>query len=386
VRHFDFLTVPERDRLFLLAPQPFSPASDPNLLAVALGATLYTPATRPVLAADLIKLAARGVMSMVVCLEDSIADEDLAAAEANAISQLRTCAASGAPTPLVFIRVRTPEQIPMIVEGLGDCGDVLCGFVLPKFTPENGAAYLDAVVKASAAAGHLLMAMPVLESPGIIHTESRIKVLLGISDLVSQYAEHVLAIRIGATDLCAAYGLRRPRELTVYDVKVVANLIADVVNVFARTDERGLVVSGPVWEYFPDSERIFKPQLRETPFIEHAERALRTQILAKDLDGLIREVVLDKANGLTGKTVIHPTHVAAVNAMMVVTHEEYSDSIAILGTKAVGGAMASTYRNKMNESKPHAAWAERTLQRAHVFGVANEGVSFVDLLGAGLIP
>ena len=38
----------------------------------------------------------------------------------------------------------------------------------------------------------------------------------------------------------------------------------------------------------------------------------------------------------------------------------------------------------MNESKPHAAWARRTLLRAELFGVARPGVSFVDLLAAGL--
>jgi len=57
----------------------------------------------------------------------------------------------------------------------------------------------------------------------------------------------------------------------------------------------------------------------------------------------------------------------------------------ILATMGLGGAAASTYRNKMNESKPHLAWAHRTMLRARVFGVANEDVSFVDLLEAGLM-
>lgn len=107
-------------------------------------------------------------------------------------------------------------------------------------------------------------------------------------------------------------------------------------------------------------------------------------MIAKDLDGLIREVALDKANGLTGKTIIHPTHIAAVHALSVVTHEEYVDALDIAGTAAQGGAVASPYNNKMNESKPHAAWARRIMLRSRVFGVANPEVSFVDLLGAGL--
>lgn len=71
----------------------------------------------------------------------------------------------------------------------------------------------------------------------------------------------MLAVRLGATDLCAAYGLRRPRDLTVYDLHLIADVIADVVNVLGRADDTGFVVSGPVWEYFSGAERMFKPQL-----------------------------------------------------------------------------------------------------------------------------
>jgi hypothetical protein len=38
----------------------------------------------------------------------------------------------------------------------------------------------------------------------------------------------------------------------------------------------------------------------------------------------------------------------------------------------------------MNESKPHAARARRTMLRARTFRVAREDVSLVDLLGASL--
>ena len=91
-----------------------------------------------------------------------------------------------------------------------------------------------------------------------------------------------------------------------------------------------------------------------------------------------------RANGLTGKTVIHPSHVAAVNALSVVSHEEFLDATDILETSHAGGVSSSAYRNKMNESKPHTAWARRTLLRARVFGVAQPKVSFVDLLAASL--
>ena len=391
MRHFDFLSEADRHRLFAQPPEPFDASDEPSVLGAALGATLYCPATRPRLAADIVRRAAVGVTSLVVCLEDSVPDSELAAAEVNAIDQLRRLPRGATPLPLVFVRVRHPDQIPMIIDGLGERADVLSGFVLPKFSELNGADYLDAVVAAGEAQGRRVLAMPVLESPEYSHAESRATTLLGARRLLDKYRHLVPAVRVGAADLSATYGLRRARDFTVWDLRVVSDVIASVVNVFARvgtsgTDDDSYVVSGPVWEYFSTSERIFKPQLRETPFAEHEDRALRAELLAADLDGLIREVVLDRANGLTGKTVIHPTHVAPVHALSVVAQEEWADAVDIVATQGQGGAAASSFGNKMNESKPHGAWAERTLLRARLFGVVREGVSFVELLGAVLHP
>jgi citrate lyase beta subunit len=382
MRHFDFLDDTDRDRLFFRHPEPFDAHADVPFLAVALGATLYSPATRPKLANDIARRAAHGGTSMVVCLEDSIPDDALDTAERNAVAQLRHYAGTRPNGPLIFIRVRSPEQIPMLIDALGEGLDVLTGFVLPKFTDVNGAAYLDAVAGASACIGRTLFAMPVLESPEIGAAESRTATLVAVRTLLQRYRRHVLAVRIGATDLSGEYGLRRSREHTVYDIRLIASVIADVVNALGRED--GYVITGPVWEYFSSSERMFKTQLRESPFIVHDEGSLRGELIDHDMDGLIREVILDRANGLTGKSVIHPSHVAAVNALSVVSHEEYLDATDILGTSAAGGVISSAYGNKMNETKPHSAWARRTFLRARVFGVSHEDVSFVDLLGASL--
>jgi hypothetical protein len=161
----------------------------------------------------------------------------------------------------------------------------------------------------------------------------------------------------------------------------VANIIGDVVNIFGRPD--GWIISGPVWEHFVNTERVLRPQLRSTPFEAANEVELRQRILMDNLDGLIREIELDQANGLLGKTVIHPSHVPVVHSMSVVSHEEYLDALDIAGDPG-GGVKASSYGNKMNELKPHRAWAERTLLRARAFGVARPGVNFVDLLEASM--
>ncbi|MFF7032828.1 HpcH/HpaI aldolase/citrate lyase family protein [Streptomyces griseus] len=406
MRHFGHISPTAREGLFFREPSTFTAESPARMLSVALGATLYSPATRPSLADDVLKQAGRGVVSMVLCLEDSIDDAEVTGAEANLIRQFAALAArttapgtapegpadaggtpdaAGADVPLLFIRVREPAQITDLVRRLGESVRMLSGFVLPKFTEERGRQFLEALAEAETACGRRLFAMPVLESPELLHLETRGDILQGIARSVDKYRDRVLALRLGVTDFCSAYGLRRAPDMTAYDVHIVASVIADVVNVLGRADGTGFTITGPVWEYFRRQERMFKPQLRRSPFLEGRAEELRTALIEHDLDGLLREIELDRANGLLGKTCIHPSHVAPVHALSVVSHEEYTDAQDILSPeRGGGGVLRSAYTNKMNEVKPHRAWAERTLQRAEVFGVAREDVGFVDLLAAGL--
>ncbi|RXS79260.1 ATP/GTP-binding protein [Streptomyces sp. TM32] len=389
MQHFGHLAPDVRKALFHQEPVEFTADSPARTLAVALGATLYSPATRPQLAADVLKQAGRGVLSMVLCLEDSIGDGDVEAGEENLVRQLALldeAAAAGESLPLLFIRVRAPGQIPDLVRRMGPAVHRLSGFVLPKFTEESGIPFLEALTAAESASDRRLFAMPVLESPQLLHLESRPETLQGIARSVDKYRDRVLALRLGVTDFCSAYGLRRAPDMTAYDVRIVASVISDVVNVLGRADGTGFTVTGPVWEYFRLQERMFKPQLRRSPFLGRAEE-LRTALIEHDMDGLLREIELDRANGLQGKTCIHPSHVAPVHALSVVSHEEFSDAVDILRPeRGAGGVLRSAYTNKMNEVKPHRAWAERTLLRAEAFGVAGEGIGFVELLTASVVP
>ncbi|MCT9004053.1 HpcH/HpaI aldolase/citrate lyase family protein [Streptomyces rhizosphaerihabitans] len=387
MRHFGHVTPEERQRLFHQEPGVFTSESPARILAAALGATLYSPATRPTLADDIVKQTTRGVVSMVLCLEDSIDDSEVVGAEENLVRQFTDLAArpDAGELPLLFVRVRFPEQIPDLVRRLGPAVRLLSGFVMPKFTEERGTPFLEALAVAEAASGRRLFAMPVLESPELLYRESRMETLEGISRAVDKYRDRVLALRLGVTDFCSSYALRRAPDMTAYDVQVVASVIADVVNMLGRADGTGFTVTGPVWEYFRVQERMFKPQLRRSPFLEGQAEELRETLIEHAMDGLLREITLDQANGLMGKTCIHPSHVLPVHALSVVSHEEFSDAQDILRPeRGGGGVLRSAYTNKMNEVKPHRAWAERTLLRAEVFGVAHEDIGFVELLTAGL--
>ena len=397
MRHFSYLSDTETSALFHQPPQELGLDSDPGLLATALGATLYCPGTRPDLVKDVRKQAARGALSMVLCLEDSIADADVPQAEANVVAALGQLHAEAgdsgssgdAAELMLFVRVRTPEQLLLLAGRAGQALDVLTGFVVPKFENTSGSAqrFLDALHTVNAArsaadpGARPLRIMPILESPLMIHAESRTDTLAGIYEVLEANRPDILSVRIGATDMSSAYGLRRSRDLTIYDVKVVSNVIGDIVNMLGRPG--GFIISGPVWEHYSSGERVLRPMLRATPFAEADELGLRQRLLTANLDGLIREIELDLANGLLGKTVIHPSHVPLVHAMSVISHEAYLDALHISG-EAGGGAAASPYKNKMNEMKPHQAWAASTLVRAAAFGVAAPDITYVDLLEASM--
>jgi citrate lyase beta subunit len=379
MRHFAHLSPAREAALFCRAPQDIPHTADRLTLATALGATLYAPGTRAQLAADARAQGARGVTSMVFCLEDAVADDDLAAAEQNVVDTL--VALDGEQVlPWIFVRIRDRAQLRRLLSGPAGRSSALVGVVLPKFDAAAGGAELLAEVRRlSGRLGRRLWAMPVLESPDVIFCERRIQALTAVRELADAYPDVVLALRIGATDLCGLYGLRRDRDMTIYDISVVRNCLADIVNVCLRGAAH--VVTGAVWEYFNNSERLFVSALRVTPFEQAHEAQLRHALVSQDHDRLIKEIVLDKANGLLGKTVIHPSHVHPVHALMVVTHEEYTDACTVMDGNA-GGVRRSDYGNKMNELRPHRAWAEILLRRAHAFGVLRAGHTFVDVLAA----
>ena len=77
MRHFDFLPHRERSRLFLREPEPFSAQDPTSTIGVGLGAAMYCPATRPRLAADIVRRRAEGTQCVVVCLEDAVPDAAL---------------------------------------------------------------------------------------------------------------------------------------------------------------------------------------------------------------------------------------------------------------------------------------------------------------------
>ena len=67
-----------------------------------------------------------------------------------------------------------------------------------------------------------LLAMPILEGPEVLHVETRVKELLGVRAVLDAQRDVVVAVRIGATDLCGLLGLRRSLDETIYDLAPVS--------------------------------------------------------------------------------------------------------------------------------------------------------------------
>ncbi|GAA1904884.1 HpcH/HpaI aldolase/citrate lyase family protein [Williamsia serinedens] len=390
--HFPMLTDDERHRLFHRPPRPIPLAGSRDQVAAALGATLYIPSVRPDLTGSVMRAARAGTASVVLDLEDAVPDDQVDAGLAAVGATLDDLSGTDA-APMVFVRVRSAEQIDAVLDGAGVGTDALSGFALPKFGVADGADHLDRIAAALPTPHGPLYAMPIIESPRVVHPDTRAEELAGIAELLDEHRDRVLAVRIGATDLSGTFGIRRDPDLTIYDVHPVASVIAAVVTRLGRHDGTGFTITGPVWEYYNAHERMFRPLLRNTPFEELDAVRFRRHLVSRDLDGMLREIVLDRANGLLGKTVIHPTHVNVVNATSTVSHEEYVDALAVLGRDeddapgdgdgvTEGGVLASTYRNKMNERRPHRNWAIRTLLRAEAFGVTRPEVGIIEVLTA----
>ena len=240
---------------------------------MALGALLYGPATTTSVASRLLGGHWPSLTAVVLCLEDAVADIRLEDAETVLAETLEAIAAEiahGRPRgtmPFVFVRVRGPEHFERLLARLGPLsrrarrdraaeghravGRALPGHHAPRAARPRPAAVGDADPRRP---GHRAPRA----APG--HAARACK------DLLAAYRDLVPCMRIGATDLSGLWGLRRSRDFTVYDLAAVADVIADIVNVFGRSDGAP-AISGPVWEYIHD-EPVFKPRLRETPFTE----------------------------------------------------------------------------------------------------------------------
>lgn len=369
MRHFNALNDSDLKTLFKYPPAEFNRDTDREKLGLALGAALYTPGSRPDFAAKIIAGSYRrdafsGLASLMICLEDAVADTELASAETNVVAQLmeleKASVTDSIESPLLFLRIRNSGQLDKLTRMAGSGLSVLTGIVLPKVQAEDLRPFFEALDRASESAGRMLYALPLLETEEVLFAETREQALMEIYGILREEKERILTIRVGATDFSSLYGLRRPVERTIYEVHLIRDCLISILNKFTKAED-GFIVSGPVYEYFTAETESW--------------------LSSKPEKTLWEEVQLDVLNGFKGKTCIHPSQIAIVNAGHIISHETFEDAMLILAkSDTFNGILQSPQRNKMNEVKPHLSWAKKVAAQAEIYGVLNEHYKPIDVL------
>lgn len=311
----------------------------------SVGALLYTPALNGNIADSVISGKLGEKFSMALCLEDTIGSDMVEQAEAQVRETVRRIYEASQTkalfVPKLFVRVREPEQIPRMYGKLAAYGNVLTGFILPKYSRSNMEAYNTEMRRVCETAGRKLWMMPILESADILDLMTRTELLGSIRESIDSVRDIVLNVRVGGNDFCNQFAARRHYDETIYDILPIAQLLGDILTFFSRD----YVVSGPVWEFFSSDNDEWRRGLR-------------------------RELKRDRLNGFIGKTVIHPKQIPIVNEMLKVTSKDYEDAKAILNWDSSGLQVGKSFGGeRMNEVRTHYNWARKTLLLAELYGV-----------------
>ena len=343
---------------------------------------MYMPGTKD-FAQAVIDKKYPGLTSMVMCFEDACPEEDVPAAEMNSIhvlDALKEAEENGnlkyEDIPLLFFRVRTPEQFAHFAGMLKkEHIRYITGFNFPKFNGVNGGAYMNHLVELNNKFGEVIYGMPIIEDARVAFKETRLLELMAIKNICDCHKNLILNVRVGGTDFSSCFGVRRGINYTIYDIMTVSNCLMDILNVFTRNND--YTVSGPVWEYFKVNKSM--KGMSELPKVDLQQTILKRKAIVNDaVDGLMRELVLDQANGFMGKTCIHPSHLNYINGMLAVTKDEYDDAYQIMHTS--GGVVKGS--KGMNEIGPHRNWAEKIMMRAKAYGVIENDAEYLNLFAS----
>lgn len=310
----------------------------------SVGALLYCPANNESIVNSIVNERFGSKYSLALCLEDTIKDDCLSQAEVSLVRSLinihkARCSAEFY-LPKIFLRVRSANQIPDLLNRLGGASEIVSGFILPKFSQENSDEFIRAVTSANEGSEHTFYMMPILESPSIINLKSRYDILYSLKEKLDSVEKLVLNIRVGGNDLCHYFGFRRHSDESIHGILPVSNIFSDIITVFGAD----YVVSGPVWEYYSG---------------------------AAWASGLERELREDRLCGFIGKTVIHPNQIELVNAAYKVEQKDYDDALSILNWDSDAPCLVSgsAFAERMNEYKTHSKWALKTIMLAKAYGI-----------------
>lgn len=282
------------------------------------GATLYVPAIHTNVQ-DVRAGSVNGLGVMVICLEDSVRDDQVPQAMA-ALRQHLDEARHVTGGPTVYIRPRSPDMAEKIMAMPGI--EEIRGFVLPKATAETLPDWMSLL------RGGRHAIMPTIETAHAFD----LREIYRIRDQTLALGVTVDMVRIGGNDILSTIGARRSSRRTLYDGPL-GPVVTGIVGAFAGT---GIMLSSPVLEHYSDEEL------------------------------LLEEIERDIEHGIFNKTAIHPRQVAIINSQLRPTVGEVTEAQAILAedANAVFGSAGS-----MCEPKTHSSWARMVIERQRQLGV-----------------
>lgn len=289
-----------------------TPSSEDPRFPYSLGATLYLPMIHPKVGEILAGQMASPASSIVLCLEDSLHDNDVQ----SGLDQLAAVLTGPIMTHArLFVRPRSLDMAMRIADMNGIVG--IEGFVAPKVRPRTIGGWLDLAAAAQ------LSIMPTLETADYFDPAC----VADMRDILCQRKDiRLAAVRLGGNDLLGLLALRRRRGEISYDGPL--GWVICMISSMLMAAE--IPVAAPVFD------------------------------IIDDLETLKAEVERDIAMGFISKTAIHPAQVPIIEAAMRVAPEDLMQARAILDHDAkavfqIGGVMC--------EPSTHRSWAERILSR-----------------------
>ena len=315
---------------------------DKEILQYKVGGLLYMPAFQANIVQKIAENQLPQLNSAAFCLEDSIRDNSLPAAEKflqKTLLELENLE----NLPLIFVRIRSPRHLETFHEKIGSHSKILTGYILPKFDLKNAVDFIALAKVMNFDRINPLYIMPTLETDQILSLSTRRETLTELRRLLYRIRNIVLNVRVGVNDFCKIYGLRRNINQTIYDIGIVRDVLIDILNIFAKD----FVVSGGVWNFFGGNWA----------------------------EGLKKELELDRANGFIGKSAIHPAQIPIIFDSLKVSQTDLDDANQILDWKSNKlGVKKSADGSRMNEIKCHLTWARRIKLLSELYGVKNENL------------
>ncbi|AUZ05715.1 MULTISPECIES: HpcH/HpaI aldolase/citrate lyase family protein [Vitreoscilla] len=276
-------------------------------------ASLYVPTTHKDLNEIMRGEKLQEVGSLIFCTEDAVSEQHLPQAISRFLDALPYLNPHSSQQR--FVRVRNPAVMQQLLAN--EHIQNIDGFVLPKITAKNIGDYQILVEQG-------FYVMPTLETAEVFIEQE----MLQLRDILLQplWRPYVLSLRLGGNDLLNLLSMRRSAEHTVYET-VLGTHIDRLVGWFKPC---GFELSAPVFEF------LNQPEV------------------------LMREVQADLLHGLTGKTAIHPTQIASIEAFYAVKEQDVLVAKAVLASNQA----VFQYQQCMQEVATHYRWAQKTLTMA----------------------